>query len=150
MVDIAFNGRAFIICYFFPGIFQGKESSLHEIWSADTGFYVVGQKHKYKSADDFCQVHSKLYPSTFKTVPYFTLSSFKTVPKYIQDCTLFHLNFSRDVTWKQCFFHVWVSCISSDLDPCEQGCSEDMLAMQPCKSSCSYVMSIRKFGWKGC
>ena len=39
MVDIAFSyGRALIICYFFQESFKVNESSLHEIWNADTAF----------------------------------------------------------------------------------------------------------------
>ncbi len=47
IVDTAFSfGRALIICEFIQESFKVKESSLHEIWNADTAFLLSG-------ADDY-------------------------------------------------------------------------------------------------
>ncbi len=42
MVDTAFRDwRVSIVCYFHQEFSKVKESSLHEIWNADTAFYLV-------------------------------------------------------------------------------------------------------------
>ena len=47
MVDTAFTyERALIVCQFLPEFSMRKESSLHEIWNADTAFFLVGAEHR--------------------------------------------------------------------------------------------------------
>ncbi len=42
-LDIAFSyERLLIVCWFFQESFKVKESSLHDIWNADTAFLLYG------------------------------------------------------------------------------------------------------------